>query len=114
MEENTVQTQPVQSAPQPVVDTAQASIPVSPMPINEPKKGGSGMWIIIIVLVVILLGAGGFYFYSNMNKAADTVETTTNQQTEQELNSLQNELNTTDPGNVDGDFTQVNKDLLTL
>src|SRR3989344_3108925 len=106
MEENTNQSQPVQTPVEPNITVA------SDNP-AESKNGGSGLWIIIIVIVVLLIAAAGFYFYSNMEKTTDTVETTT-EQTKKELDSLQSELNTTDQNEMEADFTQIDKDLAAL
>lgn len=111
--QQTPQAQPVQPPVQPMMNAPEPSVPVSPIPTSEPKKGGFGMWIIIIILVVVLLGAGGFYLYS-LNKPAATNETTATQQTQEELNTLQSELESMDLDEIENDFTQIDRDLADL
>jgi len=98
-----------QTIPQPNPEVATLVNPAS-----EPAKTSSKMLIIIVIIVLLIIAIGGGVFYwMSTQKVAEPVATT-EQPATIETADLSSELEATQPTDLDGDFSEIDKDLQSL
>ncbi len=95
---------------------APAAAAVSPAPALNPQPNMMSnnkmiLWLILGLVIVVLL-IGGAYFYVNSQKANAPAESQTPQT--QTVDSLENDLNSADAGDLENDFAPVDSDLQSL
>ncbi|MBI2019360.1 hypothetical protein HYS95_01665 [Candidatus Daviesbacteria bacterium] len=109
---------PVQPNPAP---TAPAQPPISPAnpqtPNTTPEKGSNKMimWF-IIGIVIIVVAVGGFYLYSSRQQAVDSGKQAVSTQTPAPVTqeNLEDELNSVSIDTADSDFASLDADLQQL
>lgn len=89
------------------------SQPMAPQPVVE-KKSHTMMIILMALIVVILIGAVVYYMMSAQPYSNAPVTPTTKTTGEPAAASLESEVEDIIVGDIEGDFTDVDKDLQSL
>lgn len=105
----------VSAAPQGGVNNPQPSPQAAPSVVQPPQESGENnrmvLWL-IVGLVVIILVVGGIYFYSTGQQKVTKPKGASPTPVVQE--NLENEVNAINVEDIEGEFSEVDKDLGTL
>lgn len=97
------------------MDSNQTNVePVAPPNIKAASSGGDNnkmVWTVVAVVVILIIG--GIYFFMNSQKSSAPTGQTSTQTTKVQEN-LDDDLNAIEIGDLDKEFSDVDKDLETL
>ncbi len=87
---------------------------VNNQPIEQQTKSGSfTLWVVVAVVLVVLMAIAGIYWYmTNKNMAGS--QSNDQVQTQQALDTIDQEVSSLDLGDVDSDLSDIDKDLQNL